>query len=116
MVSDNTPKPNALGLSKYSFSYVQNCDLLKRGTGRIRNLECCLLPQKYFAFRDICTCVRNWAAETSNHRKIILYTGYKSRFSLRKCFRVCTLQFLQSYPGVIFFMCQIHRSPEMQEI
>lgn len=101
--SNTTPKPDALGLSNYSLFSPQNHGLLKRITSWVRNLENLqLLPQKCLAFREVCTCVPNWAAETSNPGKIIQPIGYKCRYCLRSCLRVWTPQFLHSFSRVNF--------------
>lgn len=80
--NNTTPKPDALGLSNYSLFSLQNCNAPNRITSWVRNLENLqLLLQKYLAFREVCTCVRNWAAETWNPRKIIHSISYRCRCS-----------------------------------
>lgn len=92
------PKLCALGLSNFSLFSLQNYGLLQTTTNWIRNLDKLqLLPQKYLAFREVCTCVRDWGAETPTTRKIIPTIGHTCRYCLRSCLRGCTLQFLHSF-------------------
>lgn len=95
------PKLCASGLSNL-FS-LQNNGLLKRITNWIRNLDNLqLLPQKCLAFREVCTCVRDWGAETPKTRKIIQTIGYAHRYCLRSSLGEHALQFLHSFPTANF--------------